>query len=67
MRNKPIIVLVTRGKHDVVHFAHVRLFDTFKSANECIEEMADTVKQKHWTKAEIVDDFHEVELTNNYS
>ena len=57
----PIIVLVTKGKHESVDYASVHLFDNNKEAKDFIKSTR-TGPQKHWTEAEMMVDGFEVEL-----
>lgn len=58
----PVIVLVTRGKHDTVTFAKVLLYETPQLAREACQRM-NTGRQKHWTSADIVQEAEEIELS----
>lgn len=56
------IVLTTKGKHETVNAACVKLFTSIHDAQEYCD-MTNTGKQKHWIKAEIVYDGEVIELT----
>lgn len=56
------IVLVTSGKHDSVMYAQVHLHYSKTEAEKFCLEMR-SGKVKYWTKAEILDDGEEIELT----
>ena len=56
------IVLVTSGKNESVESVQVRLHYSKTEAEKFCLEMR-SGKVKYWTKAEIVDDGEEVELT----
>lgn len=50
-----IFVLVTKGKHESVDCAMVRVFDTKEAAETFCQKQNDPAK-KYWTKAAIVKD-----------
>ncbi len=63
MKSDPIIVLVTRGKHESVDYAGVYLFDNMGDAQKFCKSK-NTGKIKYWTKAEIIPNGIEIELSH---
>lgn len=59
----PVIVLVTRGKRESVDYAKVLLYETPQLAREACQRM-NTGPKKYWTRADIVQDAEEIELSS---
>lgn len=59
---KKVIVLVTEGKHEIIDYATVVLFNNEKEAKEFCR-INNTGFCKYWKKAEIIEEDERIELS----